>query len=181
MKTASAVGNGWLAASSQQCTRSCIMSCTEFYGKTSNHPGDSTPLQPRFGTLWRLAFPKTKITFEREEISDCRWDSGKHNGAADSGWENCGRRQGACFEETEASLSYVQWMILVSSSIDVSIFHIRWLDTFRTDLVHCYYTRMFSELFKIRTVSAAKCRYIQGNISFSQCKSVHPWGCTQST
>ena len=32
----------------------------------------STPLQPRFSTLQRLAFPQTKITFEREEISDLR-------------------------------------------------------------------------------------------------------------
>ena len=46
------------------------MSCAEFFGETSNHPGDSAPLQPRFGALQLLAFPKTKITFEREEISD---------------------------------------------------------------------------------------------------------------
>ena len=40
------------------------------FGETSNHPGDSAPLQPRFGALQLLAFPQTKITFEREEISD---------------------------------------------------------------------------------------------------------------
>ena len=34
------------------------------------------------------AFPKTKITFEREEISDHCWDSGKHDGEADGNWEN---------------------------------------------------------------------------------------------
>ena len=34
------------------------------------HPGDSALLQPRFRALWLLAFTKTKITFEREEISD---------------------------------------------------------------------------------------------------------------
>ena len=33
-------------------------------------PGDSAPLQPSFGGLRLLAFPKTKITFERKEISD---------------------------------------------------------------------------------------------------------------
>ena len=38
-----------------------------FFWKTPNHPGDSAPLWPRFGTLWLLAFPKTKITFEREK------------------------------------------------------------------------------------------------------------------
>ena len=41
----------------------------QFFGETSNHPGDSDPLQARFGTLRLLAFPKIQITFEREEIS----------------------------------------------------------------------------------------------------------------
>ena len=48
------------------------MSYVEIFGETSNHPGDSAPQQPGFGTLQRLAFPKTKITFEREEISEHR-------------------------------------------------------------------------------------------------------------
>ena len=61
---------------------SCVPSCAEFFGMISNHPGDSAPLQPRFGTLWLVAFPKTKITFEREEISDCRWQWGKYDRAA---------------------------------------------------------------------------------------------------
>ena len=39
-----------------------------FFGKTLNHSGDSAPLQPRFGALQLLAFPQTKITFERQEI-----------------------------------------------------------------------------------------------------------------
>ena len=81
--TQKATANWWLAASSQQCASSCITSHTEIFGKTSNHPGDSAPLQPRFGAAWLLAFPKTKITFEREEILDCWWDSGKNDGAAD--------------------------------------------------------------------------------------------------
>ena len=92
------MGNLWLAASSQQHAHSCITSHADFVGKTSNHPGDSAPLQPRFGTLWLLAFPKTKIIFEREEISDCWWDSGKYNREADGDWENCVRSQGAYFE-----------------------------------------------------------------------------------
>ena len=38
---------------------------------------------------------------------------------------------------TEASLSYVQcFLYLVSSSINVFIFHITWLATFWTDLVY---------------------------------------------
>ena len=92
--------------------------------------------QPRFGTLWLLAFPKTKITFEREEISYCQWDSGKYYGAADGDWENCVRSQVPTLKGTEESLSYVQcFLYLVSSSVNVSIFHITWLDMFWTDLV----------------------------------------------
>ena len=77
------MGNWWLAASSQH-TCSCVLSHIEFFGKISNHPGNSAPLQPRLGALQLLAFPpKAKITFEREEISDCQWDSGKYKGAVD--------------------------------------------------------------------------------------------------
>ena len=61
-------------------------------------PGDSDPWQPRYGTLWLLAFPQTKITFEREEISDHWWDSGKYGRAADGDWENSMRSQGDYFE-----------------------------------------------------------------------------------
>ena len=82
-----------------QHAHSCITSRAEYFCETSNHPGDSAPLQPRFGDLQLLAFPKTKITFEREEISDHLWDSGKYNLAADGDWENCVRSQGAYFEE----------------------------------------------------------------------------------
>ena len=96
-KTA-AMNNWWLAASSQQHACPCITSHAEFFGKTLNHPGNSAPLQPRFCTLQPLAFPKTKITFEREEISDCQWDSGKYNKAGDGDWENYMRSQGVYFE-----------------------------------------------------------------------------------
>ena len=52
--------NWWLAASSRQRACSCTTSHAEFFGETSNHPGDSSLLQPRSGTLWLLAFPKKK-------------------------------------------------------------------------------------------------------------------------
>ena len=98
IQKSAAMGNWWLAASSQERIPSYTMSCAEFFSKTSNHPGDSAPLQSRSGALQLLAFPKTKITFEREEISDHWWDSGKYNGSADGYWENCVRSQGAYIE-----------------------------------------------------------------------------------
>ena len=98
IQKAAPMGNWWLAASSQQHTHSCITSHAEYFDETSNHPGDSDLLYPKFGTLWLLAFPKIKITFEREEISDHGWASGKYDGAADGVCENCVRSQGAYFE-----------------------------------------------------------------------------------
>ena len=138
IQKATAMGNWWLAASSQQHTWSCITSHAQFFCKTSNHSSDSAPLQPRFGALQLLAFPKTKITFEREQISDSWWDSGKYDGAADGNWENCVRSQGASlWKGTEASLSCVQcFSYLLSSSTNVPIFHMTWLDTFWTGLVY---------------------------------------------
>ena len=93
IQKAVAMGNWWLEAAPQQHTYSCITSHAEFFDKTSNHPGNSALLQP-----WLLDFSKTEITFEREEISDHQWDSGKYNGTADGDWENCGKSQGAYFE-----------------------------------------------------------------------------------
>ena len=114
IRKAPAMGDWCLAASSQQCTCSCIISHAKFFGKTSNPPGDSAPWQPIFGVLQLLAFPKTKLTFEKEEILDHQWDSGNYDGAADGDWENCVRSRGAYLEETELSLSYVQcfWYLL---------------------------------------------------------------------
>ena len=142
------MGNWWLAASSGQCTHSCITSYAEFFGKTSNCPGESAPLQPIFGTLQLLAFPKAKITFEREEISDYQWDSEKI-------WWGSWWRLGELCEVPrclvwrglrhhcpmyvfllcmymEVALTY-----LVSSSINVSMFDVTCLDTFWTNLICC--------------------------------------------
>ena len=148
IQKATGMGKWWLAASSWQRTHSCIASRTEFFGKTSNHPGDSAPLQPKIGTLRLLAFPKIKITLQREEISDHQWNSGQYNGAADGNWENCVRAQGAALKETETSLSYVQcFLYLVSSSINVSIFHTAWMATFWTDLIIYVYTYIWNHYF----------------------------------
>ena len=96
IQKAAAMRNWWLAASSLQLARSLSISPgVEFFGKTSNHPGNSVHLQPRFGSRWLTTFLQTKITFEREEISDHWWDLGKYNRAADGDWENCVRSQGA--------------------------------------------------------------------------------------
>ena len=43
-----------------------------FFGKASHLSGLSASLQPRFGSLRLLVFPKAKVDFESEEI--CEFD-----------------------------------------------------------------------------------------------------------
>ena len=98
IQKAAALGNRWLAALLQLHNHACLMCSATFFGNTSNDPGDTAPYSPDLAPCDFWAVPKTKISFEREEISDCRWDSGKHDGAADGHWENCVRPQGTYFE-----------------------------------------------------------------------------------
>ena len=65
-----ASGDWWLSHDNAP-TCPFFSSCAVFFGKTSHHPGLSVPLQPRFGSLWLLAFPKAKIAVESEEICEC--------------------------------------------------------------------------------------------------------------
>ena len=106
----------WAAGDWQLHHKTCPLmhqvSCRVFW-QTSSHLGDSASLQPRFGALWLLAFPKAQITFEREKISDCRWNWGKYNRATDGDWENCVRSQGAYYEE-DWSVIFLCTVFLVS-------------------------------------------------------------------
>ena len=105
--------NWWLAASSWQCAYSCIISHAEFIGETSNYPGDSAPLQTRFGTLWLLAFSKLKSPLKGKRfqtIGEIQENTMGHltviptKGFAECFeqreryWENCVRSQDAYFE-----------------------------------------------------------------------------------
>ena len=75
----------------------CITSYAVFLWNIKS-PRWLRPPTPRFGALQLLAFPKTKITCEKEELSDHQWDSRKDDGGVDGDWENCVRSQGAYFE-----------------------------------------------------------------------------------
>ena len=96
-----------------------------------------SPLQLRFGTLRLLAFPKLKSPLKGNryqtinEIQDNLIRQLMVIGRTVWGLEV------PTLKGTEASLSYVQcFLYLGSSSINVSIFHITWLDTFWTDLIY---------------------------------------------
>ena len=96
-----------------KCRRSCIVSRAEIFGETSNHPGDSVFLQLRFVTLQLLTLLQTKITFEREKISDHWWDSRKYNRAAFGNWQSSVRSWGA-YWEGDWGVIVLSTMILVS-------------------------------------------------------------------
>ena len=135
IQEAVAMGNWWGAASSRQCTCSCITSRAVFW-RNIKSPRWLSPLQPRFEALQLLAFPKTKISFEREEISDHRWDSGKYDRELMAIRRTVWGPKVPTVKGSEMSLSYVQcFLYLVPSSVNVSIFHSVWMDTFWTGLV----------------------------------------------
>ena len=130
------MGNWWLAALSQQRACSCIISPAEFFCETSSHPGDSVPLHPRFGALWLLAFPKTKVTFEREEIQTIDEIQENMMGQLMAIGKTMWGPKVPTLKGTEVSLSYVRcFLYFISSSVNASVFHSIWLDTFWSDLV----------------------------------------------
>ena len=121
IQKAAAMGSWWLAASLGQHACSCITSPAEFVGETSNHPGDSAPLQPRFGTLDFWLFPKLKspLTGKRFQTIDEIQENmmGQLMAAGRTAWGP----KVCTLKGTEVSLSCVQ-CYLVSSSINISIF-----------------------------------------------------------
>ena len=108
-----------------------------FFCQTSNHLDVSAPLHPSFGALQLLAFPITKITFEREEIWDHPWRSGKYDKAADGDSNKGFCRVFWTVEETLGELCEVPqcllWRGLRCYCFIYNVSYSRWLDTFQTD------------------------------------------------
>ena len=125
------MGNWWLAASSQQCVCSCITSGAEFFGKTSNHPGVWAFLQPSLAPCDFQLFQKLKSPLKGKRFQNIdeiqEYTTGQVMAIGRTVWGP----KVPTLKGTEASLSYVQcFLSLGSSSINVSVFHITWLDTF---------------------------------------------------
>ena len=111
---------------------SCVV---QFFGKTSNHPGDSAPLQPSFGACDFWLFPKLKSPLKEKKFQTIDEIQENMTGQLMAIGRTVWGPKTLTLKETEVSLSYAQcFLYLVSSSINVSIFHITWLDAFWTDL-----------------------------------------------
>ena len=114
---AAASGNWWLAASALLRTHWCIMSHAEFFGETSNHPGDSAPYSPDLVpcTFWLCSKLKGKGFQTVSEIQETT--VGQLMAFGRTVWGP----KVPMLKGTEVSLSYVQcFLYLVSSSINVS-------------------------------------------------------------
>ena len=136
VQKATAKGNWWLAASSQQHTRSCITPHTQFFGKTLNHPGDSVPLSPDLAPCDFWIFPTLKSPLKRDRFLTIDEIQENMTGPLMVIGRTVWGPKVPILKWTEASLSYVQcFLCLVSLSVSVSIFHITWLDTFWVDLI----------------------------------------------
>ena len=131
MYKAAAMGNWWSTASSLQRACSGIMSHAEVFGETSNHPGDSAqiwhPVTSSFSQnknhLWKARDFRLSMRFRK-----IRWGS----------WWQLGElcEVPKCLLWRGLRHHCPMYSFLVSSSINVSIFHSAWLDTFWTDLIY---------------------------------------------
>ena len=133
IQKAVAMGNWWVAASSGQCTCSCITSHAELFATLQITQVTQTPYSPNLVPWEFWLFPKLKSPVKGKRFQTI--NETQENRVADRDWENVWGLKVPTLKGTEASLSYVQcFLYLVSSSINVSIFHIIWHGTFWTDL-----------------------------------------------
>ena len=138
----------------------------QFLGKISNHLGHSAPLQPRFGTLWLLVLPKWKSPLKGKRLQTINEIQENITGHLMAIERTVWGLKVPALKGTEASLFNVQcFLYIVSSSINVSIFHVTWLDTSWTDFLyqgnriknpeidsHKHLTHLFKNFYSIKDV-----------------------------
>ena len=118
-----------------------------FFAKYQITQVTQLPLQPRFGALWLLAFPKTKTPLKEKRFQTVGEIQGNMPGQPMAMptkdfaecleqwkrcWANCVRSQGAYFDG-DWGIIVLGTMFLLSSSVNVCISHSARLDTFWTD------------------------------------------------
>ena len=135
IQKAAPMGNWWLAASSQQCSCSCITSHEEFFWQTWNHPSDSAPYSPVLVPCNFWFFPKLKSPLKGKKFQTVYEIQENMMGQVMTIGRTVWGPRVPTLKGTETSLSYVCFLYLVSSSINISIFHIIWLNTFWTDIL----------------------------------------------
>ena len=134
IQKATAMGKGWLSASSQQCACSCITSYTEFSSKTSNHSGDSAPYSPDLVPCDFWIYPKLKSPLKGKRFQSINEIQENRIGQLMAVGRTVWSQRGLLWRGLIIILCSVSYIL--SSSTNVSIFDSTWLDTFWTDLVY---------------------------------------------
>ena len=98
IQKAAAMGNWWLAASSQQHTCSCITSRPEIFWQNIKSPRWLNPATAQIWCPVTSGLSPNQNRLWKGRDFRCWWDLEKYNRVADSKWENCVRSQGAYFE-----------------------------------------------------------------------------------
>ena len=107
IQKATAMGNWWLEGSLRHHDYSCI-TCHAIFLRNIKSPRGLSPFIDKICTMQLVAFPKTRITSVREEISDHRWDSGNTTGQLMGTGRTVWGPNVLIWKGTEVSLSYVQ-------------------------------------------------------------------------
>ena len=134
------MGNWWLAASSWQCTCSCITSHAGVLVKHQITQVTQPPFSPDLAPCDIWVFPKLKSPLKgmRFQTTDDIWKNtmGQLMVIGRTGW---GPKVPTLVGTEAYCPMYNVFCILLSSSINVSNFHIIWLDTFWTAFILCYW------------------------------------------
>ena len=161
IQKATAVGNCWLAAASWQCARSCITSPAECFSKTSNHPMTQSPYCPDLAPCDFWLFPKLKLPLKGKRFQTVNEIQKSTTEQLMATGRTVWGPKVPTLKGTEASSSYVQCFLhLVSSSMNVSIFHSTWLDTFGTDLVLMLWSILYACLSVKSSISNQKYYFV---------------------
>ena len=136
IQKATATGNWWLEASSWQCAHTCITSCAEFFAKHQITQVTWFLLQPSQDVVPRnfWLFPKLKSPLKGKRFQTI--NEIQENTMLMAIGRTLWGPKVPHLKGTKVSLSYVQCFLYLVSSINVSIFHITWLDIFWTGLVY---------------------------------------------
>ena len=123
-----ATGNWWLAASSQQHAHSCIATHAEFFWKHQIIQVTQPPYSPDF-PLWNFwLLPKLKSPLKGKRFQTINEIQENMMGQLIVIRRTVWGPQVPTLKGTKVPFSYVQcFLYLLSSSINVSIFHITWL------------------------------------------------------
>ena len=132
IQKATAMGNWWLAASSQQCTHSFIMSHAEFFVKHQITQVTQLPYRPAWAPCDFWLFPKLKSPWKGKRFQTVNEIQEKMTGQLMATGGTVGGPKVPIWKEWSVIVPWT--MFLVSSLRNVSIFQITWLDTFWTDL-----------------------------------------------